>query len=223
MQQLSSLDAQFLHVESSTTVGHVGSLILLDPAEAPGGELTLDRLRGVLEPRMHLTAPLRQRLVMVPLGLGRPYWVDDPDFDIEFHLREIGLPGPGDEAQLGEQVARIHARPLDRTRPLWEMYLIDNVSGGRQAIYTEVHHAAIDGVLGAEILATIMDVTVEPREEEQPEGFFAPGPLPGSATLIAMGLAATATQTLDVVRMLRSRCRTWRISRERASSRAPRR
>ena len=202
MQQLSSLDAQFLNVESSTTVGHVGSLILLDPAEAPGGELTLDRLRGVLEPRMHLTAPLRQRLVMVPLGLGRPYWVDDPDFDIEFHLREIGLPGPGDETQLGEQVARVHARPLDRTRPLWEMYLIHNVSQGRQAIYTKVHHAAIDGVSGAEILATIMDVTVEPREEEQPEGFFAPGPLPGAATLVAMGLAATATQTMDVMRTL---------------------
>jgi diacylglycerol O-acyltransferase len=202
VQQLSSLDAQFLNVESSTTVGHVGSLILLDPAEAPDGELSLDRLREVLEPRLHLAAPLRQRLVMVPLGLGRPYWVDDPDFDIEFHLREIGLPGPGDEAQLGEQVARIHARPLDRTRPLWEMYLIHNVSEGRQAIYTKVHHAAIDGVSGAEILATIMDVTVEPRVEEQPEGFFAPGPLPSSATLIAKGLSAMAAQPVDVMRTL---------------------
>ncbi|MDQ3308398.1 MAG: wax ester/triacylglycerol synthase family O-acyltransferase, partial [Actinomycetota bacterium] len=109
MQQLSSLDAQFLNVESSTTVGHVGSLILLDPSTAPGGELTLDRVREVLEPRLHLAAPLRQRLVGVPLGLGRPYWIDDPDFDIEFHLREVGLPSPGDERQLGEQVARIHA------------------------------------------------------------------------------------------------------------------
>ncbi len=202
MQQLSSLDAQFLNVESSTTVGHVGSLILLDPAEAPGGELTLDRLREVLEPRLHLAAPLRQRLVMVPMGLGRPYWVDDPDFDIEFHLREIGLPGPGDEAQLGEQVARIHARPLDRTRPLWEMYLIHNISEGRQAIYSKVHHAAIDGVSGAEILATIMDVTVEPRVEEPPEEMFAPGSLPSAGELISRGLASMATQPLDVIRTL---------------------
>ncbi len=202
MHQLSSLDAQFLHVESATTVGHVGSLILLDPAQAPGGELSLERLRDVLEPRLHLAAPLRQRLVKVPLGLGRPYWVDDPDFDIEFHLREIGLPGPGDDVQLGEQVARIHARPLDRTRPLWEMYLIHNVSEGRQALYAKVHHAAIDGVSGAEILATIMDVTVEPRVEEQPDELWEPPPLPGSGVLMSHGLAAMATQPLDVMRTL---------------------
>jgi diacylglycerol O-acyltransferase / wax synthase len=202
MRQLSALDTQFLHVESSTTVGHVGSLILLDPAQAPAGDLTLDRLREVLEPRLHLAAPLRQRLVTVPLGLGLPYWVDDPDFDIEFHLREVGLPAPGDDAQLGEQVARIHARPLDRTRPLWEMYLLHNVEGGRQAIYTKVHHAAIDGVSGAEILATIMDVTVEPRIDDPTEDVWAPGRLPGPAALIGRGLADMATQPWDVMRTL---------------------
>ncbi len=202
MQQLSSLDAQFLNVESSTTVGHVGSLLLLDPATAPGGELTLDRVREVLEPRLHLAAPLRQRLVTVPLGLGRPYWVDDPDFDIEFHLREVGLPASGDESQLGEQVARIHARPLDRTRPLWEMYVIHNVSGGRQALYAKVHHAAIDGVSGAEILATIMDVTVEPRIDAQPEDLWNPGPMPTSAELVSKGLVSMALQPLEVMRTL---------------------
>ena len=202
MQQLSSLDAQFLNVESSTTVGHVGSLILLDPSTAPGGELTLDRVREVLEPRLHLAAPLRQRLVGVPLGLGRPYWIDDPDFDIEFHLREVGLPSPGDERQLGEQVARIHARPLDRTRPLWEMYLVHNVSHGRQALYSKVHHAAIDGVSGAEILATIMDVTVEPRVVEPPDEYWSPAPMPGVTELMGRGLASMATQPLEVMRTL---------------------
>ncbi len=202
MQQLSSLDAQFLHVESATTVGHVGSLILLDPSSAPGGELTLDRIREVVEPRLHLAAPLRQRLVSVPLSLGRPYWIDDPDFDIEFHLREVGLPAPGDDSQLGEQVARIHARPLDRTRPLWEMYLIHNVSGGRQALYTKVHHAAIDGISGAEILATIMDVTVEPRVEEPPDAYWSPGPMPSTTELIGKGLVSMATQPLDIMRTL---------------------
>jgi diacylglycerol O-acyltransferase len=202
MQQLSSLDAQFLHVESPTTVGHVGSLILLDPQQAPGGQLTLDRLREVLEPRLHLAAALRQRLVNVPLSLGLPYWVDDPGFDIEFHLREIAIPRPGDEHQLAEQVARIHARPLDRTRPLWEMYLIHQVEGGRQAVYTKVHHAAIDGVSGAEILATIMDVTVEPRVEEPPEEYWDPEPLPSGLSLLRRGLAASAVQPLDVLRTL---------------------
>ena len=124
MRQLTSLDAQFLNVESPTTTGHVGSLVLVDPSTAPDGRWGLETVRAVLEPRLHLAPPLRQRLVEVPLGLGRPYWVVDPHFDIEFHLREIALPAPGTREQLAEQIARIHARPLDRRRPLWEGYVI---------------------------------------------------------------------------------------------------
>jgi diacylglycerol O-acyltransferase / wax synthase len=198
MRQLSPLDAQFLHVESTTTVGHVGGLLVLDPSGAPGGELTLSALRAVLEPRLHLAAPLRQRLVEVPLGLGRPFWVDDPEFDLEFHLREVALPLPGDAQQLGEQVARIHARPLDRTRPLWEMYLIHGVDGDRSAIYSKIHHAAIDGVSGAEILATIMDLTEEPRVVEDID--WTPGRLPGRIELLERGLVSTVIQPWDLLR-----------------------
>jgi diacylglycerol O-acyltransferase / wax synthase len=202
MRQLSALDAQFLHVESRTTVGHVGGLILLDPSSVPGGALTLDDVRAVLEPRLHLAEQLRQRLVTVPLGLGLPYWVDDPDFDIEFHMREVALPAPGDDRQLGEQVARIHARPLDRTRPLWELYLVHGIDGGRQAIYAKIHHAAIDGVSGAEILNTILDITPEPRVEQPPDDLWEPEPLPGPLELAARGLAASAAQPLDILRTL---------------------
>jgi WS/DGAT/MGAT family acyltransferase len=202
MRQLSALDAQFLHVESQTTVGHVGGLILLDPTDVAGGALTLDDVRAVLEPRLHLAEQLRQRLVTVPLGLGLPYWVDDPDFDIEFHLREVALPAPGDDRQLGEQVARIHARPLDRTRPLWELYLVHGVGGGRQAIYAKIHHAAIDGVSGAGILNTILDVTPEPRVVEPPDGLWEPDPLPTALELAARGLAASAAQPVDILRTL---------------------
>jgi WS/DGAT/MGAT family acyltransferase len=175
---------------------------MLDPATAPSGELTLDDVREVLEPRLHLAAPLRQRLVKVPLSLGIPYWVDDPDFDIEFHLREVGLPRPGSQHQLGEQVARIHARPLDKSRPLWEMYLVHNVSGGRQALYTKVHHAAIDGVSGAEILATVLDVSVEPRVEEPPDEVWNPGALPNGMELLTRSLADMVSRPVDVVRTL---------------------
>jgi diacylglycerol O-acyltransferase len=202
MRQLSALDAQFLHVESRTTVGHVGGLILLDPSTVPGRALTLDDVRAVLEPRLHLAEQLRQRLVTVPLGLGLPYWVDDPDFDIEFHLREVALPQPGDDRQLGEQIARIHARPLDRTRPLWELYLVHGIEGGRQAVYAKIHHAAIDGASGTDILNTILDVTPEPRVQEPPDDLWEPEPLPGPIELAARGLAASAAQPFDILRTL---------------------
>jgi len=202
MQQLSSLDAQFLNVESPTTVGHVGSLVVLDPSTVPGGELTLEAVRRVFEPRLHLAPPLRRRLVAVPLGLGRPYWIDDPHFDIEFHLRELALPRPGTRQQLGEQVARIHARPLDRTRPLWEAYVITGMEDGRAAFYSKIHHAAIDGISGAEILETVMDVTPEPRDVEPADQLAGPVNLPSTAQLVRRGLASAARNPLEIARTL---------------------
>jgi WS/DGAT/MGAT family acyltransferase len=204
MRQLTALDAQFLNVESPTTVGHVGSLIILDPSTAPGGVWNLETVRAVLEPRLHLAAPLRQRLVEVPLGLGRPYWVDDPHFDIEFHLRELALPSPGTRQQLGEQVARIHARQLDRSRPLWETYVITGLEGGRSAFYSKIHHAAIDGVSGSEILETVMDLSVEPREvppEEQP---FVPRQMPSRLNLVRRGVRQLASDPLELLRTVPS-------------------
>ncbi len=202
MRQLSSLDAQFLNVESPTTVGHVGSLVVLDPSTAPGGRWDLESVRAVFEPRLHLAAPLRQRLVEVPLGLGRPYWVDDPHFDIEFHLRELALPGPGTREQLGEQVARIHARQLDRSRPLWEAYVITGLEGGRGAFYTKIHHAAIDGISGAEILETIMDLTAEPREVAPEDAPFVPRPMPSALSLVGRGVTELAFNPLDTLATL---------------------
>jgi diacylglycerol O-acyltransferase / wax synthase len=199
MRQLSALDSQFLNVESPTTVGHVGSLVLLDPSTAPGGRWDLEHVRAVFEPRLHLAPPLRQRLVEVPLGLGRPYWVDDPHFDIEFHLRELALPGPGTREQLGEQVARIHARQLDRSRPLWEAYVITGLEGGRGAFYTKIHHAAIDGISGAEILETIMDLNAEPREVPPEDAPFVPRPMPSVLNLISRGVSELALNPLDVL------------------------
>ncbi len=199
MRQLTALDAQFLNVESPTTVGHVGSLIVLDPSTAPGGTWNLESVRDVFEPRLHLAAPLRQRLVEVPLGLGRPYWVDDPHFDIEFHLRELALPAPGTDEQLGEQVARIHARQLARSRPLWEAYVITGLEGGRAAFYSKIHHAAIDGVSGAEILETIMDLTVEPRDVPPEEVAFVPRPMPSTVNLVTRGLRQMALNPVELL------------------------
>jgi diacylglycerol O-acyltransferase len=200
MQQLSPLDAQFLNVEDSTNFGHVGTLVVLDPSTAPGGELRLEDLRDLLEARLHLAHPLRRRLVQVPLGLARPYWVEDPGFDLEFHVRDIALPPPGDDQQLAEQVARIHARPLDRTRPLWETYLIHGVADGRQAIYAKVHHAAIDGISGAEVLAAIMDHTVEPSLVDRPEEPWEPGTMPSRLELLQRGVAGLVLEPVELLR-----------------------
>jgi diacylglycerol O-acyltransferase len=168
MRQLTALDVQFLNAESTTTTGHVGGLSILDPATAPNGTVTVDDLRELIGSRLHLAKPLRWRLLPVPLGLDHPYWIDDPEFDLEYHVREIALPAPGDERQLAEQISRLTARPLDRRRPLWEAYLVQGLRDGNVAVYTKVHHSAIDGVSGAELIGVLMDVTAEPREVEPP-------------------------------------------------------
>jgi len=138
----------------------------------------------------------------VPLGLGWPYWVDDPDFDLEYHLREIALPAPGGDEQLAEQLARVHSWPLDRTRPLWEMYLVHGLAEDRQALYTKIHHAAIDGLTGAEILTVIMDVTPEPRIVEAPPQPWLPPPLPSGAEMLQRGVTSLVLQPGELLRTL---------------------
>jgi diacylglycerol O-acyltransferase len=164
MRQLTTLDAQFLAVESARTYGHVGGLAVYDPATAPGGELTMQDLCRLVDERLHLLPPFRWRLVSVPFGLDLPYWIEDPDFDLDFHIRESAVPPPGDDRQLAETVARIFARPLDRNRPLWEIYLIQGLSQGRVALLTKIHHAVVDGVSGSEILSVLLDQHPEGRE-----------------------------------------------------------
>lgn len=198
MQQLSGLDAAFLALESPTMFGHVGSLCVVDPTTA-SEPLTLDRLTRVVASRLSLVPPFRRRLVAVPLGLDQPYWIDDPDFDIEFHVREIALPAPGNDHQLAEQAARLHARPLDRRRPLWELYLISGLSGGRLAIYTKVHHAAIDGVSGNDILGALLDLEAEGRDF--PASDWHGEAEPSAVNLLARSVLSLARQPIRATRL----------------------
>src|SRR5215469_2436096 len=170
MQQLTGLDAAFLALETANSTGHVGGVCILDPSAAPV-PLTLARLTEVFAARLPLVPVLRRKLLNVPLGLDQPYWADDPDFDIEYHIREIALPRPGSDAQLSEQVARLHARPLDRSRPLWEIYLITGLAKRRAAVYTKIHHAAIDGASGAELLTILLDLAPDGRDLPASEPF----------------------------------------------------
>src|SRR3954471_18345614 len=168
MRQLTTRDTQFLALESAGNYGHVGGLAVYDPSTAPGGELTVKDVCRLVGERLHLLPPFRQRLVPVPLGLDLPYWVEDPDFDIDFHVRESAVPPPGDDRRLGETVARIFARPLDRAHPLWELYVIHGLAGDRVALLTKVHHSVADGISGNEILSVLLDDSREGREMDPP-------------------------------------------------------
>lgn len=194
MRQLSALDAQFLNVETGGTVAHIGGLSILDPAEA-GAPVTLDGLIDLVRSRLPRIKQFRWRLVEVPLGLDHPYWIEDPDFDLEFHVREIALPVPGDDRQLGRQVARLHERPLDRNRPLWEMYLIQGLADGRIAVYTKVHHALIDGVSAAAIVAALLDLEPEPAIADTTDD-WRPDVPPGPWGMLAGALTKAAWHPL---------------------------
>ena len=164
MQQLGGLDATFLNLETGRTPLHVSGLAIYDQSSATEGLVTFTGILRNLEARLHLARCFRQKLAAVPFGLDHPYWIEDPEFDLEFHVRHIALPRPGDWRQLCIQAARIHARPLDLSKPLWEMYVIEGLDGveglpkGSFAILTKIHHAAIDGASGAEIAAAIHDL-----------------------------------------------------------------
>ncbi len=172
MEQLSGLDASFLYLETKNAPLHIGSFAIYDQSTAPKGKVSFKGILANVESRLHLARCFRQKLAYSPLDLDHPYWVEDADFDLEFHVRHIAVPQPGNWRQLCIQVARLHARPLDMSKPLWEMYVIeglDNVEGappGSFAIVTKIHHAAIDGVSGADLATAIHDL--EPNGTAQP-------------------------------------------------------
>jgi WS/DGAT/MGAT family acyltransferase len=189
MQQLSGLDASFLYFETPNSPMHIGFISIYDQASAPGGQVTFRGILANVEKRLHLARCFRQRLAYVPLNLDHPYWIEDPDFDLEFHVRHIALPKPGDWRQLCIQAARLHSRPLDHNHPLWEMYVIeglDNVPGlpkGSFAMVVKIHHAAIDGVSGVELIAALHDLEPDAKPRP-PKQRWSPDPVPGSQELL---------------------------------------
>ncbi|MEJ7801246.1 MAG: wax ester/triacylglycerol synthase family O-acyltransferase, partial [Ilumatobacter sp.] len=157
MKQLTGLDASFLYMETANTYGHVNGLSVY---ERPSPDF--DPYAAVYERFGSLIGhvqPLRRRVVEVPFGLDHPYWVDDPDFDLDYHVRQIGLAPPGAADQLAEQVSRIIGRPMDRTHPLWEVYVIEGLGDGRWAMLTKFHHATVDGAAGVIMLKLFTDET----------------------------------------------------------------
>jgi WS/DGAT/MGAT family acyltransferase len=188
MQQLSGLDNAFLVMEAGGQLGHVASLVIFDTAGL-GDRSFRDALEETLESRLHQLPPYRRRLVEVPFDLDRPYWIEDPNFDLDFHLRHIAVPPPGNDQQLSELVARIHARPLDRSRPLWEVYVIEGLANGRVALYTKIHHCTIDGASGTEMMRVLLDQTPDPVPESRPKEPWKPDVVPPAAEMLVRGVA----------------------------------
>jgi diacylglycerol O-acyltransferase / wax synthase len=202
MRQLTSLDAQFLALETPRQSGHVAGLAILDTSTTTSGELTVADIQALIAERLPLLPPLRWRLQEVPLGLDYPYWADDIDFDLDFHVRELALPAPGSDAQLAEQVARITSRPLDRAKPLWELYLISGLESGHTAMLTKIHHALIDGISGAEIMGLLLDLEPEGRELATPGRWGDDDPPPGELGMLARGLLGLPRYPLRALRSL---------------------
>ncbi len=210
MKQLGILDSAFVNLEQSNTPQHVGGLGIYDPSTAPGGAVRFKQVIENFERRLHQNPLFRTRLVEVPGGLDRPYWVKDANFDVEFHLRHIALPQPGDWRQLCIQVARLHSRPLDMSRPLWEAYIIEGLDNiprlpkGSFAVYTKMHHALVDGAGGSSFMALLHDLTPEPADVDE-RAWTSDEPLlvdsePSTAELLSKASVNSVKNTVDVFR-----------------------
>ncbi|MEP1471894.1 MAG: wax ester/triacylglycerol synthase family O-acyltransferase [Halieaceae bacterium] len=174
MEQLSGQDAMFLHAELDGLPQHIGGVSIYDQSTAPDGMVRFKQILAMLESRLHLSPIFRRKLATVPMGLGRPYWVEDPDFDLEYHVRHIALPKPGDWRQLCILSARLHSQPLRRDKPLWEMYIIEglnNIEGippNCFALLLKVHHCAMDGATGAQFMNIMHDLSPETTHPGKP-------------------------------------------------------
>ncbi len=190
MQQLSSLDSWFLHLENNRMPMHIGAIYIFAPDD-PNKKFKFKDFRKFMKKRLHLSDVFRRRLIEVPMNMGRPFWVDDPEFNLDNHMLHIALPKPVNRRTLADTAAQFYNPPMDRTRPLWRMIFISGLKGMEDvpknafAMVVQVHHANIDGISGAEIMATIFDMLPEPRTIKPPEKKWKPAPIPSYKELIA--------------------------------------
>ena len=201
MRQLQGMDASFVALETKNSPMHIGSILIYNPATAPGGFVRFKDILKFFESRMQLSKTMRQRMVRVPFDLDYPYWIEDPDFDLEYHVRHVALPAPGDWRQLCIQAARIFARPLDLTRPPWEFTVVeglDNVPGvpkGCYAMVTKVHHAAIDGMSGIDLMEAMHTLRADEGPPKTPDTWKAEK-VPNPAELLGKSYFNAVTNPL---------------------------
>lgn len=192
MRRLSGLDAAFLAMETPTMHMHVSAVMVFEPPEDSGHKRPFEDVRQLVSERIHLVPPLRQRVLRIPFGINHPVWVEDPAFDLDFHLHRWNLPSPGGPNELTSIVAELVARPLDPSKPLWEMHVLEGLESGHVAVVPKLHHAIIDGVSGAEVMAAFLDLgpqvaSAEPRESV---GRLRPQQLPSDSELMVGALSS---------------------------------
>jgi diacylglycerol O-acyltransferase len=196
--RLTGLDSSFLHLEDGPAHMHVASTLVFEGPTPP-----YEDFRDHISSRLHLVPRFRQKLRFVPFGQGRPIWVDDPQFNLDYHVRHTALPEPGSEQQLRTLAARVFSQRLDRTKPVWELWLVDGLSNGRFAIVGKSHHCLVDGVSGMDITTVLFDAQPEPPPQPEPQP-WTPGPEPSDAQLLGRALIERATTPAEAVRGVRA-------------------
>src|SRR5918999_285077 len=197
--RLTGLDASFLHLEDSSSHMHVAGVMIFEGSPPP-----YDELLEAIERRMGLVPRYRQRLAFVPLGQGRPKWVDDPHLNLRYHVRSTALPEPGSEEQLKALAGRVFAQALDRDKPLWEIWLVEGLEGDRFALLSKTHHALVDGISGVDIISVLFDTSAEPAAPTDTGDRWLPRPLPSAAQLLGEALVERATMPAELTRSVRA-------------------
>jgi diacylglycerol O-acyltransferase / wax synthase len=197
--RLTGLDASFLHLEDASSHMHVAGVSLFEGPPPPYADL----LEGI-ERRLSLVPRYRQRLAFVPLGQGRPRWVDDPHFNLRYHVRSTALASPGTERQLKDMAGRVFSQQLDRDKPLWEVWLVEGLEDDRFAVLSKTHHALVDGISGVDIMSVLFDTSPEPAAPTDPSDRWLPRPLPSRAQLLAEALLERATIPAEIGRSVRA-------------------
>ena len=199
MEQLSGLDASFLYLETPTLHMHVEMVTVFDPSTVPGG-YSFAKMQAQIASRTHQAPVFRRLLVEVPFRLGHPVWVDDPHFDIDYHVRRTAVPGPGGLRELADLAGDIASRQLDRTKPLWEIWVVEGLERGRIAVIAKMHHSTVDGMSGAALLSVLFDLEIDPGADPEPPELPGDTHFPSGAELISEALAARVFRPFEMTR-----------------------
>jgi diacylglycerol O-acyltransferase / wax synthase len=197
MERLSGLDASFLYLEAPNLHMHLAMVMVLDPATVPGG-YSFDRMQATIGERTRRNPVFQRRLVEVPFRLGHPVWVDDPDFDLDYHVRRAAVPTPGSLHELAELAAEIAGQQLDRTKPLWEVWVVEGMADDRIAIVVKMHHATVDGVAGTALLSAFFDLEPDPGPARPAPDNLEERRIPSSLELVTEAVLTRAMRPFEL-------------------------